>query len=301
MGEWTKIAWTDRTFNPWWHCVERGAECQNCYARTFAKRTGFDVWGASKPARFFGDKHWNEPLRWNRRAEITKDSEGYTNASHEPARDRVFCGSMCDVFEERADLIAPRLRLFDLICRTPSLCWQLLTKRPENARDLGEVWQGTSDWPDNVWLGATAGTQATANARIPHLLAVPAAVLFLSCEPLIGPIDLTKITLREFPVTSRAPIPASVTCDGLRGYCGATEEEDTPAARGLQWIIVGSESGPHARPMDLAWARSIVAQCREAGIACFVKQLPANNPRHVSTNPADFPPDLRVRQFPGVP
>ena len=121
MGVETKIAWTDHTFNPWWGCVKVSPGCANCYAETFAKRTGHAVWGAETDRRFFGDKHWAEPVKWN------------LAAAKAGVRRRVFCGSMCDVFEGPRPLLDDwRDQLWTLIRYTPNLDWLLLTKRPES-------------------------------------------------------------------------------------------------------------------------------------------------------------------------
>lgn len=122
MGKDTGITWTDSTFNPWWGCEKVSPGCTNCYAATFDKRVGGDHWGAKAGRRFFGDKHWREPEKWNR------------DAAKSGERHRVFCASMADVFEDRDDLVQPRIRLFHLISETPNLDWLLLTKRPENIR-----------------------------------------------------------------------------------------------------------------------------------------------------------------------
>lgn len=184
MGEVTEISWADGSFNPWWGCSRVSAACRACYAETFAHRLGLDVWGKGNARRFFGDKHWNEPRVWNRKAAAAG------------LRMRVFCASMADVFEDRPELPAQRARLWDLIAETPWIDWLLLTKRPENV--LGMVPWGFMPgcWPDNVWLGTTCEDQACADERIPHLQANPAVVRFLSCEPLLGPLtlDLTGIS-----------------------------------------------------------------------------------------------------------
>lgn len=227
MGADSKIEWTDHTFNAWWGCVRVSPGCEHCYAESFAKRTGHKVWGVEAPRRFFGDKHWAKPREWDREQEQTL------------IRRRVFCGSMMDVFERPrnpelcAELDRQRARLWALIDETPGLDWQLLTKRPENVR-------GMVPWahlPRNVWIGTSAEDQERWNERIPHLLRIPAFTVFVSAEPLLGPID-----------------------------CG-------DALEGIEWLIVGGESGHGARPFDIAWARSLVAQGRAAGSAVFVKQL----------------------------
>jgi protein gp37 len=256
----TAITWTDSTFNAWWGCVEVSPGCTNCYARTFAKRVGQRVWGPDAPRRFFGEKHWTEPLKWNRAAAAAG------------VRRRVFCSSMADVFEDRRDLDPWRARLWTLIEQTPHLDWQLLTKRPENILRLASrtwVWGSTARWPANVWLGTTAEDQQRAEARIPRLLATPAAVRFVSAEPLLGPVVFKQQNPDGF-WPPKAPQP-DVAWLRHKDWVDDWEYWST----GLDWIIVGGESGPGARPFDVAWARSIVAQCRAAGVAVFVKQLGA--------------------------
>lgn len=144
MSEHSSIEWTDHTFNPWWGCARVSPACEHCYAETFSKRLGQKIWGVRAERRFFGDPHWREPLKWDRRA--AKIGE----------RHRVFCGSMCDIFEDRRDLDVHRERLWRLMAETPNLDWLLLTKRPENVA-LMAPWR--EPWPFNVWLGTTVEDQ----------------------------------------------------------------------------------------------------------------------------------------------
>lgn len=187
MGATTGIAWTRRTFNPWWGCQRVSPGCAHCYAETFAKRTGHDVWGAGSERRFFGEAHWAEPLRWNAKAEA------------EDRQDLVFCASMADVFEDRRDLDAERQRLWTLIERTPNLTWQLLTKRPENVERLVPVSWSLWGLPPNVWLGTTVEDQQRADERVPVLteVRVLSRVRFLSAEPLLGRVILDRQWLRR--------------------------------------------------------------------------------------------------------
>ena len=178
MGKDTRIEWTHHTFNPWWGCVRVSDACDHCYAETWAKRLGEDVWGAKSERRFFGDAHWKEPLKWDREAKESK------------TRRRVFCASMADVFENRKDLVPHRLRLLDLIAATPHLDWLLLTKRIHLVRK--QLPKGY-ELPSNVWLGATVENQDAAGKRLKYLLEFDRpAVRFLSCEPLLGPLDLRQ-------------------------------------------------------------------------------------------------------------
>lgn len=225
MGKNSHIEWTHHTFNPWWGCVKVSPACLHCYAETWAKRVGSKVWGARAPRRFFGDAHWQEPLRWN--AEAKKVGKRY----------RVFCASMADVFENRRDLDPWRSKLWELIEQTQSLDWLLLTKRPEHAKSLAK-WNG--DWPANVWFGTTVENQEWADERLPYLVDVPAKVRFLSCEPLLGNLNLSK-----FVKNAKSPI---------------------------HWIIAGGESGPHSRPMDPVWVRNLRDFCATSKIAFHFKQ-----------------------------
>ncbi len=233
MGAKTKIQWTDHTFNCWWGCTRVSPGCENCYAETFAKRFGVQ-WGAKEKRRLFGNKHWAEPLTWN------------TAAAHAGERRRVFCASMADVFEARRDLDDERTRLWTLIVQTPHLDWQLLTKRPDNMLRLTPPWWRSS-WPPNAWAGCTVEDQLRADERIPDLLKVP-ALHFLSCEPLLSAVDLTRLHDDEMGARWNA------------------------LTMGIDWVICGGESGRNARPMQLDWVRSLRDQCVAAGVAFHFKQ-----------------------------
>lgn len=277
MGADSKIAWTDHTFNPWWGCQKTSPGCAHCYAEAWAKRTGHDF----AAHRFFGEKHWAEPLAWDRAAE--RDGK--------PAN--VFCASMGDVFEDSPDLAEPRARLWALTTLTPNLRWLLLTKRPENAarmwtqaeRDCRNASGGPpgTTWLPSVWLGTTAEDQARADERIPHLLATPAAVRFVSVEPMLGPVDLTRI--------------GDSSCyDDVLGDGEWTNEPDRPP--GIDWVICGSESGHHARPMQWAWAASLRDQCAAADVSFFMKQGPDSRGK-TSDEPTDWPGAPWPREYPG--
>lgn len=295
MSEQTGIEWCDHTFNPWWGCTKVSPACTNCYAETFSRRVGQKVWGADAGRRFFGDAHWAEPLKWNRQA-------------HEAGvRRRVFCASMADVFEDREDLSEPRRRLFDLIEKTPALDWLLLTKRPDVMLDFFEGVSGAGcEAPilPNIWVGTTVENQEYAALRLPVLVQVRATVHFVSYEPALGPVDFTNIDAMQH------------SFDALRGEWCANRSGclvDDKGDGAIEWIIIGGESGPRARPFDLEWARSTVAQCKAAGVQVFLKQLGARPYASVSPdwswNPngvrdkkggdiSEFPSDLQIREFP---
>jgi protein gp37 len=271
MGKDSGIEWTDHTFNPWWGCEKVSPACDRCYAESSAKRWGHDIWGKDSPRRFFGDKHWNEPMKW----ELDAIRAG------KPAL--VFCASMADVLEAREDLDLHRARLWRLIEATPHLRWLLLTKRPENYETMLPA-----EWLErprqNVWIGTTVENKRRADERIGHLVKVKAAVRWLSVEPLLDELDLSA----DFR-TALLEETGRVDDRGIHMVC-------TEAAPLIHWVIVGGESGHDCRIMDLNWARKIVEDCRKAGVAPFVKQLGGfPDKRHEMS---EFPADLRVREFP---
>ncbi|CAB3807013.1 DUF5131 family protein [Pararobbsia alpina] len=183
MGKDSRIEWTHHTFNPWWGCVKVSAACDHCYAETWAKRLGEDLWGPHTARRFFSEAHWKEPIKWDK------------DAAQEKVRRRVFCASMADVFENRPDLVAERRRLLDLIGQTPNLDWLLLTKRIHLVRK--QLPKGY-DFPKNVWLGTTVENQTEARKRIKYLLEFSSpSVRFLSCEPLLSAVDLSEYLVRN--------------------------------------------------------------------------------------------------------
>ena len=229
----SNIEWTDHTFNPWMGCTKVSDGCKNCYAETLMdKRYGKVKWGPQGQRVRTSAANWKKPLKWDREAAAAGK------------RARVFCASLADVFEDKPDqrdeMDKWRTELFQLIQDTPNLDWLLLTKRPENVMEM----VGNVPWYyglPNVWIGTSVENQEQADKRIPALVTIPAAVRFLSMEPLFGPIDLD-----------------------LSG--------SNYGIYGIDWVIVGGESGPNARPMHPDWARGIRNQCQEAGVPFFFKQ-----------------------------
>lgn len=265
MGKDTAISWTRHTFNPWWGCAKVSPGCAHCYAESFAKRTGNAVWGEQAERRFFGDKHWNEPMKWN------------SDAAKAGERRRVFCASMADWLEDREDLTPHLMRLLVLIQSTPHLDWLLLSKRPENfakrIQEIADGWQSSCEmavwWtrgvaPENVWLGTTVENQEMADKRIPELLKIPAKVRFLSCEPLLGPVDLRTVV----------------------DWWNSDEK--------IHWVIAGGESGPGFREFNPEWARSLRDQCKSAHVAFHMKQMGGLKP----TMMPPIPEDLMIREWP---
>jgi protein gp37 len=220
MAKDSRIEWTHHTFNPWWGCVKVSPACRHCYAESWARRFGMDLWERTGPRRGVSDEYWRQPARWNKEAERSGE------------RRRVFCASMADLFEGRADLHQWRQKLWPVIEETPYLDWLLLTKRPQNVHRL-VPW--TNAWPANVWLGTTAENQKYADSRIPKLLAAKARVHFISAEPLLGSLTLKKWS-------------------------------------GIDWVIAGGESGHSARPTDPEWVRNLRDECKQSNIAFHFKQ-----------------------------
>ncbi len=294
MAEKTGIAWTRSTMNPWIGCTKVGPGCDHCYAEAQDSRKR---WGAAT--------HWGpgvpryriSPANWAQPIAWNKKAA----KSGEPWR--VFCASLADVFDNEVAQ-AWRQDLWHLIGQTPHLSWLLVTKRIGNVRSMVPgVW--LDKFPRNVRLLITVCNQEEADRDIPKLLALPCKN-GISYEPALGPVNFH------------------------RNSSGGIYH----AHRGIEWIIVGGESGSKARPFDLAWARSTVAQCKEAGVPVFVKQLGrypmpesddlsghrskghsfyrgwtlryCDEDEHVAVDlkdragadPAEWPSDLRVREIP---
>ncbi len=287
MGE-TTISWTERTWNPVRGCsMAKGSEateCLNCYAARMAAR-GLPGHKSPTTGEPFAIMRPSGP-RWTGKVELIPHMLDVPFNRRKPTT--WFVNSMSDLFHESLPC-RDIDKVFAVMSQSPQHIFQILTKRPEVMREY-MVAERTPDGIDeagvsfgwchaniesrfpvpNVWLGTSVGVRSTLH-RIDQLRETPAAVRFLSLEPLLE--DLGTLDLR-----------------------------------GIHWVIVGGESGPGARPCDVAWIRSIVAQCAAAGVACFVKQLGAyahhddGFPLHLKDrkggDPAEWPVDLRVRQMP---
>lgn len=257
MGENSGIEWTDHTWNPWVGCTKISPACDHCYAEGWAKRAGTpDLWQGGR--RRTSPKNWAAPHRWNK--------EAYLSGK----RPRVFCASLADFFDNQVDP-AWRDDAWRLIAATPHLDWLLLTKRPQNIAKMlppPDLPAWTSIWP-NVWLGTTVSNQEEAERNIPPLLLVPAALRFLSCEPMLGPIDLLEWL---DPTGACCGGPAEMQCEDCpsrapwRGTCMGGFD---PA---IDWVIAGGESGPHARPVSAQWALELCDQCQRYEVPFFFKQ-----------------------------
>ena len=285
MGEQTGITWADKTWSPWRGCTKVSEGCKNCYAEGMSGRNPkvLGEWGPNGTR--IVNANWETPRQWSR------------EAGKAGRREFVF-PSLCDPFEDfngpmhdhkgnhsinPADTLPytmPEIRdrFFDLTCQTPFIDWLVLTKRPEN---IMSMWPVEFDRPgsqelrkqyENVWLGTSVEDQASADYRLPHLLACRelSPVLWLSVEPLLGPIKFKTLD-------------------------------------GIDWVIIGNESNgkkngrygidPQATADDWChWTMSIIEHCRKAGVAVFVKQIPQGG--FVEKDPAKFPSWFRIQEFP---
>lgn len=245
----TAIEWTDNTANFWWGCLKVSPGCQHCYAETLTNRWGKSIWGPVKTTdREYKKAVWQSVPKWDR------------EAGQAGKRVKLFVMSMGDFLEDHPQVSQWRSDACDLLASLQHTDVQMLTKRPENApRLLPASW--FDNWPQHIWMGASAENQEQADARMPHLLAIPAKKHFLSCEPLLGPIDLPYYHTWFDDDAWASNGPPSTTM-------GLSYEPDSA----IDWVIVGGESGPGARPMHPDWVRSIRDQCQAAGVPFFFKQ-----------------------------
>lgn len=306
------------TWNPWRGCEKISPGCKFCYAEKQAKRNPkvLGEWGPGAPRVRGVESYLALPAKWNELASRgrfvqcvcgrrefrkwdtsiplgglscckTPDCLALPETESSPVRPRVFCLSFGDWLDESVP-IEWLVHLLETIRTTPHLDWLLLTKRPENFRKrLGIVAAGSRgrnedllDWlwewvideiaPPNVWVGASVEDQKRADERIPDLLKIPAKVRFLSCEPLLGPIEFSNVS----------------------GRSDAVLQLGKKAVAGINWVIVGGESGSkeNARPCALEWVDGIRRQCEAAEVPCFVKQL-GSRPYVENANLWDWPVD----------
>lgn len=281
MGENSKIEWCDHTVNFWHGCAKVSEACDNCYAETLSNRFRPGLWGKNAD-------------RWLRIEKAIKEVNRLDKKAEKAGRlDKVFINSMSDFFEDREDLDDARIAAFRAFSQSPNLVFMLLTKRPEAFHrilerilnrcrgmvdfedaclktwlsNMKEGWQNVSYTApevgiDNVWIGTTVENQKAADKRLPELMKIPAAVRYISVEPMLEEIDL-KLSEQK----------------------------------GLNWVICGGESGNKARIMQYAWAAHLQGQCKEENTPFFMKQGSAANWKDYK-NFESFPEYLRVREFP---
>jgi protein gp37 len=294
MGDRSAIEWTNATWNPLRGCSRVSPGCQRCYAERQAGRFINGAYHGLVKRVMVDSARGTTEARWTGKIEFVEEALTLPLRWRQPRR--IFVNSMSDLFHERVsdEWID---RIFAVMALAPHT-FQVLTKRPERMRDymraplrkramaetvmeiserraheagtgkaritladFSAVFKGGGPFP-NVHLGVSVEDQARADARIPLLLQTPAAVRWVSYEPALGPVDFSSFL--------NAPRPAA---PGAIDHALETSQVGGPAT--LDWLVVGGESGPGSRPFDLAWARSVIAQCRAAHVSVFVKQLGA--------------------------
>lgn len=347
----SKISWTDYTFNPWIGCTKVSEGCKNCYAERENGRFKWNPtgWGPLAGRNKTSDSNWALVRKWNRevwwecsvcgaRWADGKEMQGvcrhivsddYSAAEH--TRGRVFCASLADVFEDRPDLVAWRIDLFSLIADCKNMDWMLLTKRPENVNRmiLNATGERPEDWlhrNKHVWVGTSIENQAVAQGRLEALRDVYANVRFISCEPLIGELDLLnavkvldedwdELNAQDDYEPEELIEECEAECDWInfgndlvvnpeyREWQRDREESVRYKAlkRSVDWVIAGGESGPWARPMHVNWVRRLRDTCEMVDIPFHFKQWgewiqegqQADNPDYVwkTTTPEHTWPD----------
>ena len=268
------IAWTDETYNPVRGCRKLSAGCKNCYAAAMAPRNPgvLGTWGPDGE-RVFSAPGWEARFdAWEKKAaKAGKPMRIFVNSMWDPGE-----GPDVDGKEgrdgPRPEYLPVLAKLVEIARRCPSLRLQLLTKRPWN---LVEWWRGADfrTWPANLWVGASTEDQAAANERIPWLLRLPAAVRFLSVEPMLGPV---RLDLRDWWAcgcrNGCRDDDTIMAFDGAERCPKCGYPLDCTPAPPTAWVIAGCENSPKARPMDLAWVRSLRDQCVAAGVPFLFKQ-----------------------------
>jgi protein gp37 len=290
----SSIEWTDATWNPVRGCSKVSEGCRNCYAMKQAHRFS----GAGKPYEGLTQLVVGKGPQWTGAVRTVPD------ILEDPLRwrapRRVFVNSMSDLFH---DSVATGFidRVFAIMAMTPQHTYQVLTKRPGRMERYVQLHDrplqghpvqrcidhfidtsgiatredaGLWSWPlPNVWLGTSVEHQAAADERIPHLLRTPAAVRFLSCEPLLGPVELRQ-SWRDY-LEGWDTEPVHVCGGDEQRYHRQCPEPSQVQTERIDWVIAGGESGPGARPCNVEWVRSLVEQCRAAAVPVFVKQMGA--------------------------
>lgn len=286
MAENTKIEWASHTFNAWIGCTKVSPACDNCYAEAHDKRFEGGVhWGAHAPRRKTSAANWKKPLKWQK------------DAAARGVRERVFCASLADVFDNHKS-IEPEWReeLWALIRATPNLDWLLLTKRPMNVkRFLPDDWDGGQGnlfggYP-NVWIGTTVENQEEAVKRIPHLLQIQCAGRFLSCEPLLGCVELDDMQLGEGSINCFKYVSWEELVDEWRDtsedwedefeehFCISIKDATGAFQHGIDWVICGGENHAEFRHTSPHWVSYLRDQCKAAGVPFLFKQWGGRN-RH---------------------
>lgn len=282
----SKIEWTDHTVNLWWGCAKVHTGCKNCYAENLSEnRMKNNLWGPNAKRRFIKSSF--------------VDLDRYQKDAYRQTKKlKIFVGSMMDIFEDskllEKEFIFPNLPhtiintsqlrnlLFTKITNGhyPNLIFFFLTKRPESIQEnIPIIWHDFP--PKNVWFGNSISDQTTADELVPHLLSLDFANLFISVEPQVGPIDLTKI---------QGDFSTSELCK-INALNGDQSDMGRPCAptNSIKWVIQGGESGSKKRDFDINWATKMQQQCKNHSVPYFFKQIDKVHP---------IPAENLVREFP---
>jgi len=245
----TKIEWTDKTWNPIVGCSKVSPACDHCYAERMAARLAQNP---HAPAAYQSVVQPGRPWTWNGKTSMVESSLETPLHWRKPCR--VFVGSMTDLFHPSTPFEWID-KIIDIMSQTPHITYQILTKRPERMHDYiaHNMWL-TNAPMEHVWFGVTVENQDQADKRIPVLLDTPAAVRFVSIEPMLGPVDLASYFYQD------------------NVYCGDDTSGFLDYQEGLDWVIVGGETGPGARPMRIQWVLDLQSQCKDSGVPFFFKK-----------------------------
>lgn len=338
MSQKSAIEWTDSTWNPTRGCSRVSPGCVNCYAEGVARRFSgaggpyeglIHSSGAWNGRIMLAEKHLLDPIRWVKPRRIFVDSMSDLFHDEVPFEyiDKVFAVMACTTRHTYQILTKRPQRMLEYFNR---LRWRTdddfegftyeeetrlspngLCGHPDQVKpsEVYDAWVPASKtrggydncgplWPlENVWLGVSCENQETADERVPLLMQIPASVRFLSCEPLLGSIDLKRIVLAaNVPITDCADPRFDKVNFTVNALCGSKSLKWSP----IDWVIAGGESGHGARGMDWDWPRKLRAQCAEAGVAFFMKQLSQQSRSRWFKDFEAFPEDLQVRQYPVV-
>ncbi len=269
----TKIEWATETLNPIVGCTKKSAGCRGCYALRFAVRLAHNYNLHDNVRKRYASTVHKVNGKWEWTGKVALFPERLEIPLHWKKPRRVFLISMSDFFHVDVPF-SFQCEILQVIGKCPQHTFMILTKRTEQL----EMWNYAAGWHPypNLWLGVTVENQEQADKRIPVLLEIPAAVHFVSVEPMLGAVGLTRWL-------------GCSTCGnyGMIGY-DCDSSEDCPDCNGdfidqqlegsfLDWVICGAESGPGARPMDLDWARDLRDQCQAAGVPFFFKRDSTGN------------------------
>lgn len=295
----SSIEWTDETWNPVVGCRKVSAGCANCYAVNMAHRLS-QIPATAPLYKGLTEKLPNGKLNWTGEVRFVGSRvNGQPFRWRKPRR--VFVNSMSDLFHENFDFEGV-FQVYLVMRACERHTFQILTKRPERAAEFYRAYPQYANLP-NVWVGASVENQEAADTRIPHLLEVPAVVRFLSCEPLLGAVDLRRIYTDCVGLDFYGKPAYDTILRPLEGRKTSTQYGFSIDAGRIHWVIAGGESGSNARPLHPDWARSLRDQCQNAGVAFFMKQGSDTaewGGRKGFKVFDSFPADLQIREYPNV-